>query len=180
MEVCPISVIETVTLPAQPTNGAVDYIPLGGNGYSAPHAAYSVVGMTVTGDAGGGSAGLDVTMDDRYCSLITYITFNIAQGTSADADFRLTMSSIAGRIPLVAEAGLQLAVVSDVSSQEVSHTWNPTPVILPGGGQVCRANGRWVNTLADVYSFHLMAYLFAIDVREKTAMGPLLWARGAT
>lgn len=174
-----IAVSETVTLPAQPTTGVVDRIPLGGDGYSAPMAAYAVVQHQVTGAVGGGSASLQVNMDPRFCSLISYITMANEQVSAADADVRLVIFGTQGRIPVLTETG-EIASVG-FGSTSLERTWNPTPVILPGGTAPGAALiGQMLNVDADVYKLSALIYLFKIDVRERTPMGPLLWARGAT
>lgn len=175
-----ISVIETVTLPAQPTAGNVTYIPLGGDGFQAPQGAYSINGHAVTGDAGGGVAQLRINCDARYCSLISWTNGFIAQGTPADVEFRTTMSSISGAgVPLMTHSGITVALVA-AFVVEINELWNVPPVILPGAGDPGTLLWTWVNTLADVYSCSAMIYLFDIRVRELTPMGPLLWARGST
>jgi hypothetical protein len=50
---------------------------------------------------------------------------------------------------------------------------------MPGGPSDPNVRFEMVNVLADVYSMHLLVYLFNIRVRELTPMGPLLWARGS-
>lgn len=178
MEGGPIAVSSAVTLPAQPTTGTVSWIPLGGDGYVSPMAAYAVVGHSVTGAVGGGSATLQVVMDSRFTSLVSWVTWANTQVASADADFRVTIGGPG--VPTQAESGLITAIAADVSTATISRTWNPNPSILPGGANPASIQMSMLNVDADVYSLSCLIYLFNIRAREITPMGPLLFARGAT
>lgn len=155
-------------------------IPLGGDGFTAPIAAYAISNHAVTGDSGGGTATLRINMDPRYCALVSWMSSSVNQGTSADADFRRLLSSNAGQgIPLLAENGVATAVAA-AFGLEVQSLWNPPAAILPGSGDFGIATYSWVNVENDVYALNAYIYLFDIRVRETTPMGPLLWARGST
>lgn len=182
MEGRPTSVSETVALPLQPTTGVISRIPLGGDGFTAPIAAYAVQQFQVTGDAGGGSAGLILSLDERFCSLVSYVTVSINQGTPADADFRLNIGASSSPNPQAPQnlQGAMVATAATLGTTTVSTTWNPTPMIYPGAGSGPFVQALFENVLADVYRMHAYIYLFNVRVRETTPMGPLLWARGAT
>lgn len=180
MEGRPTAVSSTVVLPGQPTTGSVTRVPLGGDGFTAPIAAYAVRDHQVTGAVGGGTAALTIDMDTRFCSLVGWMSASVNQGTPADADFRRVITSAQGAgIPLLAENGVAVAVAAGLGI-EVQVLWSPPPVILPGGTDFGQASWSWVNVDADVYRLQAYIYLFNIRVRETTPMGPLLWARGST
>jgi len=176
----PIAVSVAVTLPAQPAVGRVTYIPLGGDGKMSPIAAYSVVGVGVTGAAGGGSALMTVTMDDRYSSLIQYVSWSNDQVARADADFRTRIATPIRLTPILSDSGLQTSISSSIASATVSRTWAPPPVILGGGSSPGFLEHAMLNVADDEYLLNAMVFLFDIRVRELTPMGPLLWARGST
>lgn len=171
-----IAVSATVTLPAQPAVGAVEYIPLGGNGYTAPHAAYDVE-ISVTGAAGGGAADLRILLDPRFCSLVSYVFLQNVQDTAADAEFRVFIDG--GGAPAQVDAGDITSVAATVSSASINRTWNPTPVVL-FGPRAPIIGLSMTNVDSDVITLSTMIYLFNINARQATPMGPLLWARGAT
>jgi len=176
----PISVTADLVLPAQPTSGTTTYIPLGGDGFTSPIAAYAVNAFALTGDASSGTATQTVTLDDRYCGLVSFVSFNIAQGTPADADFRAFINSSTGfSIPQIMDAGVVTAIAA-AFGLEINHTWNCPPVMLAGGTDVGRITLAVENVLSDVMKLFTLIYIFDIRVRETTPMGPLLWARGAT
>ncbi len=168
-------------LPAQPAAGAVDYIPLGGNGFTAPFAAWSVEAMTVTGAPGGGAASMGVSMDMRYCSLVAFVSVSIIQVSAADADLRIQLTG--ANTTDQAENVVMPSTSATVATRTIGFTWRPTPMILPGGqrdaADLPRISARMLNVDADVYELSTLIYLFNIRVREITPMGPLLWARGA-
>ncbi len=177
----PTSVTETVVMPAQPATGTVIRIPLGGNGYHAPIAAYEVSGFAVTGDASSGSLQAQINMDPRYTALCSFVTMSIQQGTSADADVSFLMSGSAGFVPTQADQGPVTAVASLVDAGEIRKTWTPTPVIMPGGNNAnAHVRVNVLNVDGDVLGLSALFYIFNIRARELTPMGPLLWARGAT
>ncbi len=156
-------------------------IPLGGNGFHSPIAAYEVSGVTATGDASSGHLRITVVMDPRYTALCSFVTMAIQQATSADADVNMLLAGNAGFVPTQGLTGPVTAVASLVTSAEVRQTWTPTPVILPGGNQA-NAHTRVdvLNVDGDVLNLSALFYIFDIRARELTPMGPLLWARGAT
>jgi len=78
------------------------------------------------------------------------------------------------------EQGDVSAVAAALGDPTVAKTWNPTPTILGGGAIIPTITVRGKNVDSDVYLCSMLIYLFDIAVRERTPMGPLLWARGAT
>jgi len=172
-----MSVSLQFTLPAQATTGRVKYIPLGGDGFQAPFAAYAISGVTLTGDAGGGSASINCTLDNRYVSLVAYSTGAINQVSSADVDHRFRI--VADGAPVLVSAGTIEAISADVSAATINRTWQPPPVLVPGSVPANLVHD-WLNVLNDDYKMHAYIYLFDIRVRELTPTGPLLWSRGST
>jgi len=180
VEGSPTAVSSSVVLPLQPSSGDLRYIPLGGDGFTAPKAAYNLIGMAVTGAAGAGSMTLTCTMDDRYVSLLSYVSIADAQVVSADADISLLLSAGNLGMPPQALTERVVAISATVEAGTIRRTWIPTPVLLAGSEKRGLVTFRMVNVENDVYTMSLLVYLFDIRVRETTPMGPLLWARGAT
>ncbi len=155
-------------------------MPLGGDGFAAPFAAYAVSSHAVTGDVSGGSATLRMNMDPRFCSLVSWSTIGITQGTPADAELRGIIGANGTAVARLADQNDQTAVAATVSAQSILRTWCPTPTILPGGDVVPFCSWAMTNVDGDVYHMDAYVFLFNIRVRELTPMGPLLWARGST
>ncbi len=175
-----ISVTEAFTLPNQPTIGTVRFVPLGGDGFKAPSHAYSIFDASIVGDAGGGNARIQATMDNRYCSLVSYRCGQNQQVSALDADFRLSVTG--GDVPEQLSQGAATAISAGVSLRTIGQTFSPTPIVLPGGSfsDAPRVIFRMANVLDDEYFLNAWIFCFDIRVRELTPMGPLLWARGAT
>jgi len=182
VEGCPISVALSFTLPAQPSTGNVNYIPLGGDGFTAPIAAYGVSGATVAGDVSSGIATINLTMDNRYCSLVGYATGRILQGTPADAELRMAIGVTAaplGKVPLQVDQGDVTAIAATVSPDSIAKTWLPPSIILPGGVDAPVLSLAATNVDGDFFTIDALIYLFNIRVRELTPMGPILFSRGS-
>lgn len=141
-------------------------------------AAYTIKTMKLTGDASGGDVKLSVNMDPRFCAIVAFMSVQIAQGTAADADARFLVRG--NTYPSLVETLTLNSVVSLVSSFEVGHTFVPPPVVLAGGNaEGASMEVSFKNVLNDDFFLDAMIYLFNIQVREATGMGPLLWARGS-
>ncbi len=177
MESNPISIAETIVLPAQPAIGAVTYIPLGGDGFTAPIAAYSVQGFEMDGDASGGVLTQSIRTDERYCALVAYVSGSINQATPANADSRQTIASTR-QVPIMVNSNVIVALAAAFTA-EVNVMWAPPPVILPGTTDTGLISNIWENVLNDTYRMHCLVYIFDIRVRELTPMGGLLFARGS-
>ena len=177
-----MAVAIVVTLPSQPSDGSVTFVPLGGDGFSAPTSAYALQNLKVTGDATGGAASLTANLDNRFCSLVSFVSFRITQTTSADADFRLAITSAAGGVqtPQILESGPVTAISATVSTATINKTLQLQPMMLPGAGNSGAIDVDFLNVDTDIYRISALIYNFNIRVRELTPMGPLLWARGAT
>jgi len=168
-----VAVLQQVILPAQPTNGTVEYVPLGGDGYTAPHGAYLVKSMELAGDASAGKAQNAVIMDARFCSLLSYATLQIVQATPADADFRMVFGTSI-------DQGAETATATTLSTVTVSRTWRPVPLIQPGGGAAPTLFILAENVNGDDYFLDALIYVFNIRAREIGPLGYLLWAQGAS
>jgi len=79
-----MAVNEALTLPAQPTVGSVQYRPLGGNGYTSPKSAYLVKLFSVTCDASGGGATLDLFMDPQFESVISFVSITVSSAAASE------------------------------------------------------------------------------------------------
>lgn len=178
MEGRPISVTVELVLPSQPVIGEVDYLPLGGDGFQAPFAAYQVRGLGAVSDAGGGFTQIRCVMDERYCSLVSTVMIRNIQTTPANADVRLRLSAL--RMAGVDLSELKVAQDIALGTSTITRTWEPPPIVLPGSGSTDTfVELRMENILADQLFLDALIYLFDIRVRELTPMGPLLFARGS-
>ncbi len=118
-------------------------------------------------------------MDRRFVSLVSFVTGNIAQVTPTDLDMLIQLSGSLGQVPQ--QKSQSVVVASPASmSPELTKTWAPVPFLLPGGNDV-QPNIRCVvpNVDGDDMFVSTYIYLFNINVRQLTPMGPLLFSQGA-
>lgn len=156
-------------MPAQPVTGLVDYIPLGGNGFTAPHAAYSFQ-VTLAGDASGGSNAITLEMDPQFLSLISYLQCTVS-GAAADVANRLDIGATTFDVIYNTDA-----VGYDSVTAIASKLWKPP------GAMVTQQNVNYVpfvkshvpNTDGDTHFFIGRIYLFDKRARETTPLSILL------
>ncbi len=154
-------------LPAQPTQGSTNYIPLGGDGRSAPLGCY-FVNIEVDGDASGGNADLTIRGDVRYTNLVAYMNLKV-QADAAAGDFMMRITDpnpprpqIVGTIPQVA---------TGVATDNATFLWFPPPIYFQGGGSMSAVLPNvGVN---ETYKLEIEVLVFDIDVRRLSPL-PLL------
>lgn len=120
-----MSVAETITLPGQPTDGLNIFVPLGGDGFIAPHSCYELE-ATLDGDASGGTNVIYINLDSRFQSLVSLISIHVS-GAAANVAFEAQFATQHGKIPakywkINGDAEFS-AVFSKAQAQ-----WMPTPV----------------------------------------------------
>jgi len=172
-----MAVDNSFTLPDQPlvsVFGTSTYVALGGDGLSSPRGAYSIRSARITGDASGGLAAINVTMDNRFTSLIQYVTGQVDE-VAAATDFKwvITSDSQASAIDIGSDVNRDTDFFANAG-----HTWMPPAILLPGN-ENSRLIMEWPNVLNDTFFLDTLIFLFDIDVRQKAPIAPLLWARGA-
>lgn len=166
-----MSVTTTVTLPAQPTIGRSVLTPLGGNGYTAPHACY-MVESSVVGDVSGGTAVVQVVGDARYVNLFAFLNAKIA-GDAAAGDFQMSLEETSGgTAPNIHIVGT-IPNVATTFSLNSAFLWFPPPIYYKGVGV---ASSAFANVgVGETYRMAVQVYLFAIDVLQRTPLPLLQW-----
>lgn len=125
---------------------------------------------------------LEIEMDPRFVSLVSYLCGQVQQGTSTDREHRMTVScdTMAEQV----DQGDVTSIASTIASFEWGHTWEPRPALLPGGitggsSETPRATWKMLNIDGDVYNLSALIYCFDIRAREVYGTGQLLWGRGS-
>lgn len=151
------------------------YIPLGGDGFIAPIAMYNF-DHSETGDASAGKVQIALVMDQRYTSIIRFITLGIRQGTPAAADVRYLIGQAANQqsvrigVTLIAQF-----VAATLNIETVVSSWVPPAQILPdSNGSSPRFDVEAENVLNDVYRVSAQILLFNINAREKVPLSVLM------
>ncbi len=162
-----MAVAIAVSLPSQPSQGAAEYVPLGGDGKAAPMGCY-FVRAEVDGDASGGNATLTINLDPRYTNLVAFVNLKIGVDATAGDFFLGTFTGtgldaaapeIVGTIPQVA---------TSVNTNNSSFLWYPPPVFYQQEGQVFAAVPN-VGVL-ETYKLLVEVLIFDADVRRITAL----------
>ncbi len=160
-----MAVTSEITLPAQPGIGVVTWVPLGGDGVTAPIGYYDVVNQVV-GDASGGNATCSVIFDGRYTSLLAWANPKIfADAAAGEFSMDLTRSSafnglnVVGTFPGVAEAFV---------TANSSYLWYPPPIFFAGDGRV-RFNALNVDA-TETYVLQCQVFAYDRNVRNRMNM----------
>ncbi len=165
-----MAVSETVVIPAQPTTGVIEFLPLGGNGQIAPLGCY-MIDVQLAGDASGGLAAISVSLDPRYTNLVAFYSATVDSAATAPdyfMDIRADAAASGFSGPAIVGTMPHTAIVSTPSA---SFLWYPPPIYYPGGGHISLA---MLNVDAtEVYAIVAEVYCFDIDIRKITPMGIL-------
>ncbi len=166
-----MAVSSSVTLPANPTAGETLYIPLGGDGRSAPLGCY-FCRVDLAGDASGGGALITINFDQRYTNLVAYANLRIqADAAAGDFSMQVVATSAAATADRVQIVGTIPQVATAVTGDNGGFLWYPAPIFFQGRGS-CLAQVPNVGAL-ETYKLTVEVLCFDIDIRRLTPL-PLL------
>lgn len=156
-----MAITQVLKLPAQPSSGSAEIIPLGGNGWISPQSAF-LIDMQVTGDATGGRITLTVERDNRFEHLISLIQLNSDDAAAAEFLFGIHRGKV------VAQASGTQTNIGLTSLDNNQVAWNPTPMISPT---------KWTCVMNNVdtieYKWLSLVYNFKIQASEKIPLSVL-------
>lgn len=123
-----MSVTSTVQLPNQPAAGSTIWVPLGGNGYTAPHSMFEAE-IQIANDAGGGDTRLFILTDPRWESIVHRAEIIVSSASGAERfAFNLNIAQITGFPPKIPMNYQGLMDLNDVTL--VNHAfWDLPPHI---------------------------------------------------
>ncbi len=159
-----VSVSVSFSLPeSNVAPSVVEYIPLHGDGYSAPHSAF-YGNAQVVGDASGGTATMLVGKDERFSHLIQFLSPEVLAATAEPFEIRI------GRSDKISYFVVGVMPVSTVLGSALSTTlYTPPPMIDPNS---------WAfetdNTTGVVNRLKFLVYNFKIDAHLKVPLPVLL------
>lgn len=164
-------------LPAQPggVSGIQTWVPLGGDGLTAPLAAYSLRAIRLDG-ATSGPASIACTLDPRFCSMVSYATAAVGGTLSTDMWIKITVESDSHAV-MVKTQEVPLTD-SDLGSHQCQLLFQPPPVVLPGGGDGAILRAQFEDQTNAEYYLDAYILLFDIRVRELTPYPFLVAGRG--
>lgn len=162
-----MSVSSVTTLPGQPPDGdGVVFSPLGGDGRSAPLGQYEL-GIELDGDASGGNATIQLNMDPRYTSLISYISI-WSFADAAAGEFMCQILDLSVTLPNLRIVGTLPHVAESFTSRNGGFLWYPPPIWLAGTGAVLAVQPN-VDATED-YGLSASIYVFDRNVRQLSAV----------
>ncbi len=164
-----VAISETVLMPGQPATGQVKYVPLGGNGYDAPHSAYSCF-ISHAMDASGGNSSINLQFDPRFTQMISYMRAEVV-GVAADTAQRMFIRIDGDEI--ISDTTFGTYWVGTALS---SRLWKPPGVVGTSTQQdTAYMTSQMVNVDGDTHNFTCRVYNFDKRARELTPL-PVLMA----
>lgn len=151
------------TLPNQPAAGSAVYLPLGGNGFLAPHSAYSI-DMQITGDASGGGIAFRIDRDERFEHLIQSMMLQV--DGSAAIQYKFEVFRHADSIFI--NAGTSSATTA-ANADGAYQLWTPPAMIDPSFWRLKVTNVDGVQV-----KFKCLIYNFNIEASKKIPLNLLL------
>ena len=153
----PLSVSETVSLPTQPSLGALELFPLGGDGFSSPSSVYAGRAQLAS-DASGGTNQIRINMDDRYTQVLSYLSIGVTAG-AADIDARMELN-VTGDELIRINITTTFRQLSGLTASNQA-LWIPPPVALTRIGDnlpsfrciVDNTDGETLNVGIRLYNF---------------------------
>jgi len=168
-----MAVTKQYFFPDTPASGdTVELVPLAGNGYTAPHSYYAFE-INANGDVSGGALIIQIRFDQRYTSIVPYMT---ARTNDNAADVDAQMSIVSTNIDRVVN---NFTLVFENATLSSDVTWEPPPIIVPGLPRETLLTAPWarfltVNVNTENYNFFGRIYNFKIDALKHTALPVLL------
>ncbi len=160
-----MAVASTITLPAQPSQGAVTWVPLGGDGVTAPIGYYDV-DVQLVGDASGGNAVIAITFDARYTNLCAWANVKVFADTAA-GEFSISMTR-SGAFSGLIIVGTLPGVTEGFVTANSTYLWYPPPVFYAGDGRI---QAFFLNVDAtETYVMTLQVFAYNRDVRNRMNM----------
>ncbi len=155
------------TLPAQPTNGSAVYVPLGGNGFTAPLSYYSVLSQ-LTGDASGGASTITIQLDSRFEAIVTLAQSFQTGGAAAvqhEAQLLQRQPTSAKHRARASGTGQFEGNVSSVSL----FSWSP-PLVIDPESIILKCD----NVDGDIHNALVWVFNYNKRASEKTPLNGLL------
>lgn len=164
-----MSVAAEVTLPAQPAAGTSVYRPLGGDGWTAPHAMYSVLSQ-LTADAGGGTNTQTINTDVRFMNIVSLVQFLYTGSTSTrEVELQVVSDRPIGARHRVRANGTLLFL--DALNDQGLLSWNP-PLLVDAEAIL----GTMQNVDGTVANLQVLIYCFQRRALEEVPLNILLAA----
>jgi len=135
---------------------------------------YVVRNARVTGDATGGSANIQMTLDPNFVSMIGYVSLSITQ--TSNSTERLRFQHVGALVATMQETRLTNFMTAGINPG-VAETWLPPAMLIPG---VSPGTTSIIvdNVDTDVYLMNANIFLYDIRAMELFPIDLLVAARG--
>ncbi len=156
-----MTITASVQLPSQPGAGAVEYVPLGGDGMVSPHSV-TYAWLSSPSDASAGYNRGNIRFDTRWTQLVETVMVEV---WDAAADVNILADITAS--PACRQGYCINAEFEPVSTlnPEIRANWSPAPQLITAGTDVVTANPQIraaiVNT--DGETLQIYAKIFNFD-----------------
>lgn len=161
-----MAVALSLTIPSSPAIGLLTYVPLGGDGWTAPHSVWEL-SVALDGDGTGGNNVIDVSFDTRFQSICTYMRMRM---DSADVVIECLLELLqTHNQPSLSAFSNAIPVESFPSGNACTMTWCPPPI--PG---MRRARGTIPNNTGDTQLLQMYLYNFDINVLQRVPLNLIL------
>lgn len=162
-----MAVTSESTLPAQPVAGTSVYRPLGGNGWTAPHAMYSVLSQ-LSGDVSGGTSAITLNLDARFMNIVSLIQYLYTGSTSTrEVELQIVSDRPTGARHRVRANGTMLFL--DALNDQGLISWNP-PLLVDAEAII----GTMQNVDGTVANLQPIIYCFQKRALEEVPLNVLL------
>lgn len=161
-----MAISDIIVLPA----AEAAFVPLAGDGLTAPFAMYCTF-QSLVGDASGGLAQLIISLDSRYCSMVQICAWVVTQATPGDMEFAIAISAAPNQSSTAIgyQGTSESIVLGGALTENIRGYWSPPAVILgPSDGSNPAIGLNFDNVLADVYTLRTQILLWDINVRQRT------------
>jgi len=161
-----VAVAEAFTLPAQPTAGGADFVPLGGDGWTSPQSMHILRDVLLTMDATGGNAVMTITTDVRFSQVVPWVQLGVIGAVDAEP-FSMALVS---RQRQGQGQSVQLQATSNFTALNgASAFWSPPPVV-----DVDQIIITIANVDGDTLVVNGIVYNYKLRATEKVPIGVLL------
>jgi len=162
-----VSVTVEDSLPTQPTIGSSVYRPLGGDGWTAPHALYSTL-QQLTGDGGGGTSTVTLNLDTRFMNIVALVQQLLTGfASSREGELQVVSDRPTGARHRVRAQGAQVHIT--VLADQGLLSWNP-PLLVDAEAIVSLTQ----NTDGDIHNVQNIIYCFQKRALEEVPLNVLL------
>lgn len=161
-----MSIFQSVVLPSQPVAGSLEYIPLGGDGLTAPQSAW-FMDMQITGDATGGAIRAVVLRDDRFEHILQFMSVETDSATAVS--YRMDIFRGAKASSAQAFHNVGTTQLSSVTGHVLAcQLWTPPAVIGP-----VQFEAKVPNVDTELFKFKLLIYNFQVDASKRVPLNIL-------